>query len=149
MCFSIRADSPNDRAEWEIFLDNADNATGNYRVFIPLRGQVVSRRKFVESTGPPPMDWNLPLRLVNKVNNPRHVPKSLEDTLDLSREMPMHVPIAPQDKLASTTAIEGMTVDVPIGDTDGAALPAKEERTPFDLRDRTHHPSNRRQGKDY
>ncbi len=59
MCYSLRADSPNDRAEWGIFLDNADNATSNSRIYIPLKGQVVSRRKFVESVGPPPLDWKL------------------------------------------------------------------------------------------
>jgi hypothetical protein len=52
-------------------LDNADNATSNFRVYIPLRGQVVSRRKFVESAGAPPADWKLAQRLVNKVVNPR------------------------------------------------------------------------------
>jgi hypothetical protein len=78
MCYSIRADSPNDRAEWGIFLDDADNATSNHRIYIPLRGQVVSRRKFVESSGPIPTDWKLAPRLTSKVTNPRLTSEMLD-----------------------------------------------------------------------
>ena len=84
LCYSLRADTPDDRAEWGIFLDNADNATSNYRVFVPTRGQVYSKRKFVESTAIP-AEWKLTPRLLNKVANPRvqlmqNAPSAIEPT---------------------------------------------------------------------
>ena len=43
LCYSLRADIPDDTAEWGIFLDNADNATSNYRVFVPTRGRFIQK----------------------------------------------------------------------------------------------------------
>ena len=60
------------------------NGESNYRVFVPTRGQVYSKRKFVESTAIP-ADWKLTPRLLNKVANPRvqlmqNAPSAIEPT---------------------------------------------------------------------
>ena len=47
LCYSKRDDSPDLRAEWCIYLDLQSNAEGHHRVYIPTRGIIYSRRKFV------------------------------------------------------------------------------------------------------
>jgi len=54
MAYTVRKDSPDERCEWSIMLEQKGN--GDYRVYIPSRRMVYSVRKFVESKSYP-LHW--------------------------------------------------------------------------------------------
>jgi hypothetical protein len=105
MCYPLSADSPNDRSEWGIYLDYADNATSNFRVYIALRSQVVSRRKFVESSEAAPADWKFALKLVNKVANLRSMLDPAVKTQTIDTAAALSPAPAPVSEIAASPVV--------------------------------------------
>ena len=46
MCESRRTNEPDDVTEWAMYLGTLSNVEGHFRVYIPARGTVYSRRSF-------------------------------------------------------------------------------------------------------
>ncbi len=57
-----RGDEPEQRAEYGIFLDNMYNSKSHFKVYVPSRKQVYSKRTFVPTTQYP-TGWNLVPRM--------------------------------------------------------------------------------------
>ncbi len=57
-----RGDEPEQRAEYGIFLDNMYNSKSHFKVYVPSRRQVYSKRTFVPTTQYP-TGWNLVPRM--------------------------------------------------------------------------------------
>lgn len=62
ICYSPRPDSPDIRAEWCIYLDHVPETPGSYRVYIPVRNDLYSRRKFVPHEHYP-VEWGYKSRI--------------------------------------------------------------------------------------
>ena len=65
LCESRRADSPDTKAEWGIYMGATSNLAGHVRVYIPSRGHVYSRRSF-KRYDTIPVEWNFKPRLAMK-----------------------------------------------------------------------------------
>lgn len=69
VCYSPRKDTPEQRAEWCIMIDHVADTPGNYRVYIPTRQDMYSRRKFVAHDTYPP-EWGFRPRIQIMSNRP-------------------------------------------------------------------------------
>ena len=65
LCESRRADSPDTKAEWGIYMGATSNLAGHMRIYIPSRGHVYSRRSFKRYDSIP-AEWNFKPRLSMK-----------------------------------------------------------------------------------
>lgn len=102
VCHSVRKDSPDQRAEWCIFIDQVAETPGNLRLFIPHRGDIYSRRKFIPHNTYPE-EWGY------------------AKSIKMGRSTP--VPSTRRDDPDPTIAAAPTMTPNPIGHPDGKARP--------------------------
>ena len=71
MCESRRQDDPDNMSEWGMYVGSSSNVEGHMRIYIPMRGQVYSRRSFTLPPRNPqgssisaPREWGFEPRLL-------------------------------------------------------------------------------------
>jgi hypothetical protein len=78
---SVRQDSPTQRAEWGIFVGYQDYFTRHLIAYIPSRGSMYSKRKFVPMNSIP-LEWHLQPRTPrNNMSTPTNIPTPIPNII--------------------------------------------------------------------
>ena len=127
MCECRRADSPDLRAEWGIYMGTSSNVDGHIRVFIPERGLLYSRRTFRLAPRSPsiteptsaPAEWNYaPRRRLKKRWEPTVMmpePKMGDDDPAQEGADRWREPNAPVQRTTELRPLRGTEIGTSIG----------------------------------